>query len=184
MGQLFQKSNDLIVLGWFFDHPSSEVHIRELARQLTMAASTLSRTAAPLVKEGYLQRRTERNAVFLKASLTPKFKALKTARTVSKLSDCGILELLEEKSTALSGIYLYGSAARGEDGPQSDYDILVIASRCWAAFSDLDDHLDREVNLQTFSISKWQVASKKNRAFYLEVISNCIPLLGDKPVID
>lgn len=118
------------------------------------------------------------------SGFTSGFKSLKTAFTISKIEDAKIVESIREKSKGLSSVLLYGSAAIGEDAPDSDFDILVISAHCAISAEELSRKLGNETSLKKYSIAEWKKISKQNRAFYLEVISKSIALLGQKPVID
>ena len=183
MKQLYKKK-ELGVLAYFFENPKQEIYLRELARRLEMNAATVMRITNFLVREGLLQKRVERNATYFKAILSPDFKELKKAYTVSKICGAGAIDLIKSKSVGLASILLYGSAARGEDDLSSDYDFLIIASKCDVKASELSAKLDREASIQVHDAASWKRASKRNRAFYLDVISNSIALYGEKPVID
>lgn len=184
MKQLFQKWNGLKPLVFFFDNPYSEVYLREIARRLKMSPSTLWRSINVLEKDGLIQIRREKNGTFLKPTFSNEFKMLKVAYTLSKIEEKKIVEIISKKAGGLSSILLYGSAARGEDDEKSDYDFLVIAAKCNVSSLEISEKLGRESAIQIYSISEWRDVSKKNRAFYLEVISNSIALKGEKPVID
>lgn len=183
MKQLYKRKG-LEVLAYFFEKPREEVYLRELARRIKGNPATVLRTANFLVKEGLLVKRKEKNATYFKANLGPEFKEMKKAYTVSKIFGAGVVDLIKAGSTGLASVSLYGSAARGEDGPESDYDFLVIASKCGVSVSDLSKRLGRETTLQVHDAAGWKRVSKQNRAFYLDVISNSITLYGEKPVID
>lgn len=183
MKQLYKK-REFRVLAYFFENPKQEVYLRELARKLNMSAATVMRTTNFLVEEGLLEKRVEKNATYFRANLSLHFKELKKAYTVSKIFGAGVVDLIKERSAGLASILLYGSAAKGEDDPGSDYDFLVIASRCDVKASELSERLGREVSLRVYDASGWKTASRQNRAFYLEAISNSIALYGEKPVID
>lgn len=185
MKQLFQKLNVLKVLAFFFDNPYSELHLREIARKLKMSPATVLRCARILESEGLVRRRDEPNGAFLKASMSSEFKALKVAHTLSKLENADIVGFIRQHAKGLGSILLYGSAAKGEDDGNSDYDFLVISAEYDEKMLGIGmGRLGRETNIQVFSISEWKNASQKNRAFYLEAITNSIALWGEKPVID
>ncbi len=184
MKQLFQKSNTSKVLAYFLKAPGSEVYLRELARNLRMNPSTALRSLLVLEKEGLVVRRDERHVSFFKAIASPKFRALKVAQTVSLFEKKRIAEFVSENSQGFASLLLYGSAAKGEDDSESDYDFLLIASGTKVRPHELSEMLGREVNMQRYSISGWKEVSRRNRAFYLEVITNSIALKGEKPVID
>jgi len=183
MKQLYKKK-ELEVLAYFFENPRGEIYLRELARRLKMNAATVLRATNFLVKENLLKKRIEKNATYFKANLGPEFKEMKKAYTVSKVFGAGVVDLIKARSAGLASISLYGSAAKGEDDPESDYDFLVIASKCDVKTSELSEKLGREASLQVYDAAGWKRVSKQNRAFYLDVISNSIALHGEKPVID
>jgi len=183
MKQLYKKKG-LWVLVYFFENPKQEVYLRELARKLNMSAATVMRITNFLVEEGLLEKRVEKNATYFRANLGPNFKEFKKAYTVSKVCGADVIDLIKARSAGLASILLYGSAARGEDDVDSDYDFLVIASKCDVKASELSEKLGREVSLQVYDAAGWKRASKRNRAFYLDIISNSIALYGQKPVID
>ena len=184
MQQLFQNSNTLRVLTFFLQNPSAEVYLRELSRNLGINASTVMRSLKELEKAGLILRRDEKNASFFKPKESPAFKGIKIAYSISKILDSKIIDLVEKNSRGLSCFLLFGSAARGEDSTASDYDFLLIAPESKVSANDLSEKLGRDVNLKKFSMSEWKTVSKKNRAFYLDVISNSFVLIGSKPVID
>jgi len=184
MKHLFHKQNSWKVLAFFFDNPRLELHLREIARRLKMSPSTVLRLLAALEKEGLVAKRKETNATYFKASEGSAFSALKVAYTLSKIRAAGVVGIIAEKSKGISCILLYGSAAKGTDDSGSDYDFLAIAAECGASGLELGSLLGRETSLQSYTIGEWKQVSRKNRAFYLEVISNSVPLMGEKPVID
>ncbi|MBI5036423.1 winged helix-turn-helix transcriptional regulator [Candidatus Micrarchaeota archaeon] len=183
MKQLYQKSNRLKALGYFYEHPYSEVHLRELARSLKMSPSTVARILKALEKEGWVEKREEKYATFFKANMSPAFKAHKQAYTMAKIRDSSILEIVQEKTKGLHSFMLFGSAARGEDDEKSDYDFIIVAGGSDVKSRDLAKKLGREVNLKTFSISEWKKVEKTNQAFYRDVLTYSWVLLGQKPVL-
>ena len=81
-------------------------------------------------------------------------------------------------------IVLYGSVAKGEDDEKSDIDILIVSrkkSRIQGLASA--DRLSRELNVMLYSYQEWKTAAEHNKVFYKNVMLDCIPLYGDKPVV-
>ena len=172
------------VLAFFLENPFSEAYLRELSRKLKMSASTVLRCLEKLEKAGLVSRRDEKNASFFKANLTQEFKAVKIAFSVSKIAKSGVLETIADKSRGLSCFLLFGSASKGEDALASDFDFVLIASESSVSAGELREKLGRDVNLKKYSIGEWKTVSRKNRAFYLDVMANSFALLGSKPVMD
>ncbi|MFH0713536.1 MAG: nucleotidyltransferase domain-containing protein [Candidatus Micrarchaeota archaeon] len=183
MKHLYQNWNEFKVLSFFFENPYQEVYLRELARALKMSASSVLRALNFLASEKMLVRSKRSNGVYFKANLTPLFKANKIAYTLSKIFSSKVIEKVEKKSAGLNCFLLFGSAAKGEDDKNSDYDLLLITSSTKISSGELAAKLGREVNLKIFNVAEWHDVKKKNNAFYNEVISNSVCLLGEKPVL-
>ncbi len=183
MKQLFQKWNVLKVLGIFFEDPRREFYLREIGRKAGVSASTAMRCLRLLERQGLVSYIRRKNGLYYAALRTPEFKALKVSATVSRICSIGVADLVKEKSAGLVSFLLFGSAAKGEDGLESDYDFVLIAAQSSVTSFDLADKLGREVNLKKFTISQWKEASRKNKAFYLDVLNNSICLIGEKPIV-
>lgn len=159
------------------------MHGRELARRLHLSAATCLRALRTLAQEGWLIRNPEAHAVFFKADVSPAFKALKVAFSVARIVDSGVVTPVASGSTGLHSFLLFGSAARGEDGPDSDYDFLLVAASSRVTASQLSERLGRDVNLKVMSISEWAAVARENPAFYRDVLAYSWVLLGEKPVM-
>ena len=70
-------------------------------------------------------------------------------------------------------VYLFGSAARGEDIETSDIDILLIGKSNREALMDevraLEKKLHKEIKLQLFTAGEWLRLREKDPAFYERV---------------
>lgn len=173
------------ILSLFLNHPHREFYVREAARECRLSPASASIKLRDLEKRGLIQRRKERHVVFYQASPTPAFKAIKVAKTVQKIVSSGFLKTVEENSSGVSALLLYGSAAIGEDDEESDYDFAVIAAACNSTKIRSEARkLGREAPVLSFTPGQWTEQSKKNRGFYLDVLSNSIALIGRKPVVD
>lgn len=183
MKHLCHKWNTWRVLSFFFERPFGRFYIREVARELKMSVSTVFRSLGALEKDELVTVKRERNASYYKAAQSPLFKSLKIAYTVSKISISKIIDLVRRKSSGVNCFLLFGSAARGEDDVNSDYDFVLVSSQSSLTSLDLSEKLGREVNLKKFTISEWKKQSEENKAFYLDVIKDSIALIGEKPVL-
>lgn len=173
------------LLSLFLDNPGKRFYVREVARKCGCSPATASNKLRELEEQGIVGKKRERHATYYKSTETPIFKAIKTAVTIERLTRAGFIKTVEENTEGLSSLLIYGSAAKGEDGENSDYDFLLVCSKC-----DLQkirfqaSKLGRQASIQAFTPAKWLQQSRKNRAFYLEVISSSIPLIGRKPLVD
>ncbi len=179
----FQHGPESGVLAYFFENQNVRIHGRELARRLDKSSATVFRALKSLVREGWLTERKERHAFFFSVNPSPAFKAAIVSFSVAKISDAGVLDQVLSDSKGLHSFLLFGSAARGEDDPQSDYDFLLVAASSRVSAEALSGRLGRDVNMKAFTISDWVRVSKENPAFYRDVLAYSWVLLGEKPVL-
>ena len=93
-----------------------------------------------------------------------QFKVLKTVIELNPLS-----EKLEESTKK---IILYGSAARGEDRPESDIDLGILADTL--DHDRIKDEISRfkskkKINAELFTPVKFMELEKKDRVYYMEI---------------
>jgi predicted nucleotidyltransferase len=139
---------ELNTLGLFFDFPSREFSVRELARLLKKAPATVSKELKGLSKKGLLKERKERGFNFYKAEIDSDFyKDMKLFYTTRKIRKSGLIEKLNEfylKPT----IVLFGSASQGMDTETSDIDIVVISEKTKEFPSkEFEKKLGREIQM-------------------------------------
>jgi predicted nucleotidyltransferase len=112
----------------------SPVSGREAADAAGIAVQPAQRALAELVTMGVVRREQTRSQHlytlnrenYLVQSLTPLFRVEeeRVARVFAELGRLGTGEL----RSRIEGLYLYGSAARGEDRIGSDFDVLAVAA--------------------------------------------------------
>lgn len=110
------------------------------------------------------------NANFYKLADTAVNKQLKVARAVFALRPLSVIK----------DAYLFGSAARGEDNSESDFDILVTSKMTPADVAaitlPLSKKLGRQIKPVVFNPSEWASMRKKDPAFYERVEKDKIRL--------
>ena len=98
-------------------------------------------------------------------------KELKKLFTVSRLS-----QIVSAKKTSGIQVFLYGSAARGEDDEHSDFDLLVIGREdCRGKFSLPE--LAGKAKIAFFTPLEYSVLRKKDAPFYDSIERNKIRLV-------
>jgi predicted nucleotidyltransferase len=75
---------------------------------------------------------------------------------------------------------VYGSFAKGINEEKSDVDLLIIADIKKKCELEMEG---KEVNCQVFTPQEWRGHAERNKAFYEQVILNCIAIIGEKPVV-
>ena len=68
-------------------------------------------------------------------------------------------------------VYIFGSAARGEDTESSDIDLLIIGDRVAgnavnAELASLEKLIERKITFQIFTKLEWAQAARKDKPFY------------------
>ncbi len=184
MIQLYQKIVQLKVLGLFMRNPYERYYLREAARTLKTSPMTVKRALDMLMGERLLVREEFKDLLLYKANMeSPAFRHMKAAYNLAWLEGKGVVDYLKDRLPGMSSLVLYGSLAKGENDEKSDIDLLAIAPQKNKE-TGLSRYLGRETSLTVFSPSEWAEQAKKNRAFYIDVITEGIMLSGTRPVVE
>lgn len=120
---------ELETLKIFFESPTKEFNIREIARILKIAPATASSKLDDFSKQSILKKRDERMLKLYKANLdSNSYKDLKIFYNIKKIRDSGLVEELN-KFYLKPTIILFGSAAQGLDIENSDIDLVIISEK-------------------------------------------------------
>jgi predicted nucleotidyltransferase len=185
MIQIYQKITQLKVLTLFIENPYSGYYLRESARILDMDPMTVKRSLNLLLRDELLLKTEEKNRILYHANIeNPAFRHIKISYNLSYLQKKKMVDFILNKMKSVTSIMLFGSFAKGENDKSSDIDIVTISLSKDKPSTELTKILGRDVNLLNFTPAQWSNQSKKNRAFYLDVIVDGIPLYGTKPVIE
>ncbi len=185
MIQLYQKITQLTILELFIKNPYERYYLREASRMLDISPMTVKRALDMLVKERLLIREELKNQILYKGNMeSSAFKHLKVAYNLAWLEEKGIVDHLKENLAGLSSLVLYGSFAKGENDEKSDIDILAISSSAKKRDIKLADMLGRETSLTVLKPAEWIEQAKKNKAFYMDIITEGIVLFGTRPVVE
>src|SRR3989338_7054165 len=120
---------ELNILKIFFESPTREFNVREVARILRITPATASKELKQLAKKSLLKERKDRTYIFYKADIESIFyRDLKIFYNIRKIKDCGLVDELN-KFYLKPTLILFGSAAYGYDTETSDFDLLIISER-------------------------------------------------------
>ncbi len=110
------------VLEFFLTHPSLEVHLNELARNLEIARGSAKSYCDAFVDEGLILESSKGNLRLFKLNKDDfAVREMMRAYYLLKLKHLGIESIAKGTSLAI-----YGSFARGDIDELSDLDLLVI----------------------------------------------------------
>jgi len=170
----------LKALGFFIDNPYTEIYLREFARKLRISPNSSQRFLNIFLKEKFIAEFRKGNLRYFKANLdSVSFRHIKISFSLKKLENSGVIDYLKGR---FPQVVLFGSIAKGTDDLQSDIDILCIGVKTEINLSEFERKLGREISLHFFSPSQWKKQKEDNKAFYQDIISAGISLIGEIPV--
>lgn len=105
------------VLEFFFENPSIQLTIRDLARKLKLSPSTLHIHLLNLRKEGLISKENQWVDNWYN-------RLLKSNYYLEKFAKCGLIDYLDQELAA-SSIIIFGSFRKGESNQESDIDLFV-----------------------------------------------------------
>lgn len=156
-------------------HPEQRYHVREIARLTGTSAGTLHKELTRLAQAGVLTREEIGNQVRYGANRQcPIYSELagilrKTVGLADVLKDA--LSALRER---LALALVFGSVARGEEGPGSDVDVLLVGEIGFAevvrALHEAQSRIGREINPVVLSPAEFRNKVKGGDAFLAEVL--------------
>ena len=163
---------EINLLKIFFESPSREFNVREVARLLKIAPATASRRLKNLSRDKILKQRDERMLKLYKANMdNDGYRNLKVFYNIDKIKKSGLIEELN-KFYLKPSIILFGSLSNGFDTEDSDIDIVIISER----EKDFKDRgvFEKKLNrkLQLFVIKK--INDLKNQHLINNVLNGTV----------
>jgi predicted nucleotidyltransferase len=120
---------ELNTLKLFFEKPSKEFNVREIARLLKISPATASKELKELYKNSFLKFRKERMLDLYKANFdSEEYKDLKIYYNIRKLKTSNFINELNT-FYLYPTIILFGSCSKGEDIESSDIDLVIISEK-------------------------------------------------------
>ena len=139
------------LLGLLLMRPDQDFHVREISRLTGVDAGNAQRALKRMELAGLLKSSRTGNQVRYKANrASPIFPELQgIIRKTVGLADV-LREALEPLSARIELAFVFGSVARGEEGPASDIDLMVVGDvgfdEVVVALHPLHERLGREIN--------------------------------------
>lgn len=139
------------LLGLLLMRPDQDFHVREISRLTGVDAGNAQRSLRRMEQAGLLKSSRSGNQVRYKANRTsPIFPELQgIIRKTVGLADI-LRAALDPLSKRIEAAFVFGSVARGEEGPASDIDLMVVGNVSFdevvIALHPLHERLGREIN--------------------------------------
>ena len=174
---------ELSILRNFFEDPTREFHIREIARLAKLNHMTVRSYLNKFVKEGLLiKKKSGLYATYSANFSNKKFINLKLYYNIEKLRQSKIIEELE-KTYDYPVIILFGSYAGATNTKDSDIDLCVITNiKKEFKLEKYQNILNRIVSLHKFNEKEFKNMKTKNPEL-LNNICNGIKLSGKLEVV-
>lgn len=181
---MIKENNPLILkaLNFFVENPYEKIHLREFSRKMDLSLNSVQRFLKVFLKKGWIKEERVANLRYFYANLDSiVFRQIKITFSLDKIKESGLIEFLERD---FDSVVLYGSVAKGLDESKSDLDLVCIGKEK-SGRKDIykfSKRIGKEISIQFFSQSKWRDAKINNKAFYQDVISSGINLVGEMPI--
>lgn len=152
---MIQKCSLWKVLGVFFDEPLKIHYVKEIARKISLAPTSVKMHLDRLLKQNLIfKKRGERFFGFVANRESGDFLFYKKIGNVIKLKEAGLLGYVIS-SLYPEAIVAYGSYTRGEDIEKSDIDLFILTKvkkplvlKKFEAFLGRTIHVITESNIQ------------------------------------
>ena len=181
-----KKGYNLLILNaleYFIQNPYEKIHLREFSRSLKISPNSANRFLDLFLKEGFIVEERVANLRYFKSNLDSiTFREIKKLYCVREIEKRGLLDGLNSLCFSL---VLFGSCAKGIDDGNSDVDFVVISKdkvKIRNIFRKLGNRFDRELSFHIFTSLEWKKQKQENKAFYQDVISSGINLIGEMPI--
>lgn len=175
---IWQSNTALKLLLFFFEHPTQEFYEKQVSSETKISLGAVNKYLRELASENFLNLETKGKMKFFKLNRGNIIvKMLKTAYNLSLPIVCSLTYLGERFNIK---IYLYGSAARGEDIEDSDWDILVIGNvklnEIEKELNSIRGKFNKKIKPMVFTPSEWLKMKEEDPAFYDRVEKDKIEL--------
>jgi len=122
---LLSRKNNSMLLDYFLKHPTLEIYPQQLGKELDISRKSMFDALRAALDSDLLEvKDIGRTRQYRLKRDNPLVKQLKILCTIGSLTP--LLEKIKDSGTE---VYLFGSAARGEDTEKSDIDLLLIGDQ-------------------------------------------------------
>ena len=133
------------ILEVFFKKPTTEFHLRALAREANTSATAALKATKELVKQKMITKEERPPLTIYKARLEKEFIQKKRIWNLEQLYKRGFVKALE--STGAESAILFGSYSYGFDWEKSDIDIALIKPKKEIDIKKLEKIMKKEVQV-------------------------------------
>lgn len=144
------------ILAATYDKPEKWWYLSELASNANRTVSSLQRDLKSFTAGGILESRRDAGRVYFRANAeSTLFEPLRQIVQRSLGIETGVASAIAPVEDGIEALFIYGSVARGEEGPESDVDLMCVGSIGLADLSKvvrpLEKKFQREFNATCYS---------------------------------
>lgn len=174
----FKKFTGFKILEYFITHPTSEIHLKELARTLKISPGSVKFYCDLFESEGILISKKKGNLRLFKLNNDDfTVREIKKTYYLLLLKENGIQEICEN----CGSLAIYGSFASGEFDEKSDLDILVIGNKediNYDILHEIEKKTGLKLQLTVVPFYKWEKMKEEKDYFAESVIRKHILIKG------
>lgn len=183
MVELFDTYVNWKILGYFLSHPNTLFYANQIAKKLKISPSSAINAVKQFADKGYLTKDDKGYVILYRLNREdPVIISLKKAYGLEFILSAKPQDIFLKADPAILSMALYGSYAEGTFDEKSDVDFLIVTpsknETLLPAVRELEDKLDKEVNIVTFRLAAWRKLADNKDAFYQNVVTNHILLFG------
>jgi uncharacterized protein len=174
---LFGRTKRNLLTLLFGASPES-FYLRQMVRETGTGSGAVQRELAQLVDAGLVERLPQGSQVYYRANRQSPVYAELRSLVAKTAGIAGILRLALAPFIARNLIdvaFVYGSVAKGDHGPRSDIDLMVIGdvtlSELLPALKPAQERLGREVTPSVYRAADFSAQVKKGSHFLKSVAS-------------
>ncbi|MCX6668759.1 MAG: nucleotidyltransferase domain-containing protein [Methanothrix sp.] len=166
------------VIEFFLMHPSSEIHLTELARKLDISPGSAKTYCDELLRNDLILETNRANLRLFRLNREDfAVKEMIRAYHIILLKKLGIDDIAEN----CISLAIYGSFASGNMDERSDLDILVVGEEKDAdrdRVLELEGKLGREIQLTVLPYFRWEKMKKEGDKFVESILRNHVLVKG------
>ena len=169
---LLSRKNNSALIEYFLDNPTIETYPQELEKKLKMSRQSMFKALEAALDARLIEvKEIGRTKQYMLRRNDPIVKQLKILSTIDSMQRV-IVKLKDIRAE----IYLFGSAARGEDTEKSDIDLLIISN---APKNEIIGKVAEKEKIKPlfFSYLEYSALARKDKPFYERVEKDRIRLI-------
>jgi len=173
---MLQNNNTSKILKCFFDNPSKRFQLRELSRITKLSTTAVKFALLELLKQKSILKVIENKYHFYESNKEDEnYKFLKKFYNVKLLKESGLIDFLDKEFNYPEAVILFGSASRGEDVENSDFDVFVLTSnKKDFNLEHFEKKLNKSIKIFLMDRNDFELAKKKNPELLNNIINGII----------